>query len=80
MKKESYRGVRTVSWEEAIQTIQDEDYVMYRGSAFDEYDMVSTISMITTLAELKCEVDIFLSKKDGHYYLSRPMAKGVGHV
>lgn len=80
MKKETNRGVKTVSWEEVIQMIQDTDYVMYRATAFDEYDMVSTMTMMATLAELKCDVDIFLGKKDGYYHISRPMVKGASHV
>ena len=72
--KDTLRGVKTVSWDEAIQTIQDTEYVMYRPSAWDEYDFVPTIKMISTLAELKCSVDIFLSR-DGSYCLSRPMIK-----
>ena len=77
MKKEVNRGVVTLAWDDAIRMIEPVEYVMYRASAFDEYDMVSTMSMIATLAELKCEVDLFVGKKDGYFYLSRPMAKGV---
>ena len=74
-EKEGLRGVTTVPWDEAIRMIENHECVVYRADVFSEDDIVPTMTMISTLAELKCDVDIFLSKKDGHYHISRPTVR-----
>lgn len=74
-EKDELRGVKTVSWDEAVRMIESHEYVVYRADVFDEDDIVPTMKMISTLAELRCDVDIFLSKKDGCYHISRPTVK-----
>lgn len=73
----NHRNVDTVSLDTAINMIKDAKTVMYRNSAFDEFNELDTNTVIEafkTFGDNNAQIDIFLGK-NGKYHLSRPTAK-----
>lgn len=71
-KKKEFKKICTLSFDKAIEVIQDSPYVYYKHGIWNPYEKVSTLQAIESIKKSGYGADVEYEIIEGRYYVSVP--------